>query len=260
MYTMSVPLVTVCTPTYNRRFSMKFSLMVMLKQTHSRIRWIIIDNSDDDEKSWEPITKEDHKSVEIVYHRISDEKKPIGWLRNKCIDEAMKYSDAKYIAFWDDDDYYPSQRLAKSVEALEQNPSKDIVGTDVMPVFISEENVLMEVGPYGTNHATASCWFFRASITSSRRFNDKDIKAEEGSFTRDWTLPMIMLPNTDIIMVIGHPHNTVSKRQMVENPQRFAGALKNTANAKNILRFQWFRDRELWDCFCKTFLPASGGL
>lgn len=249
--------VVICTPTYNRRFSLEFSTMVMKRQTYKNIvGWIIVDNSDDDSKSWEPI-KEIEGIPSIKYIRIEG-KKPIGALRNILLNEAKTFN-TKYIAFWDDDDYYPCQRIAKSVEALERDSTFDIVGTEIMPVFISEDNVLMEVGPYGKNHATASCWLFRSEILKDRKFSDTDVKAEEGSFTRDWTLPMCMLPHKDIILVIGHAHNTVSKRQMVPDPARFAGKLTETANGKNIIRFQWLRDRELWDCFRKTFLPDVAG-
>lgn len=243
--------VVVCTPTYNRRFSLEFSALVMKLQTYKNIvNWVIIDNSSDDTQSWEPI-KDMTGLPPVTYVRIH-EKKPIGFLRNRCIEEALKH-DSKYIAFWDDDDFYPPQRISKSVEALETDSSKDIVGCEIMTVFITQDNVLMTVGPYGENHATASVWLFRSSIAKNRRFNDVDVKAEEGAFTKDWTTPMAMLPTKDLILVIGHAHNTVNKRQMVPDPARFAGKLTETANGKNIVRFQWFQNRELWDCFCKTF-------
>ena len=245
------PLVVVCTPTYNRSFSVNFSALCMKRQTHSNIHWLIVDNSDDEDKCWKSI--KDVASVPLTYIRLDKEKHPIGYLRNVCVDEALKLSP-KYIAFWDDDDYYPAQRISKSVEALERDSQYDIVGCEVMPVFLSRENALMETGPYGKNHSTAATYLFRASICNGRRFDEKAIKAEEGSFTRDWTLPMAMLPAKDILLVIGHQHNTVNKSQMLENPAKFAGRITNTDNAKNIVRFQWMKDKELWDCFCKTFL------
>ena len=114
----------------------------------------------------------------------------------------------------------------------------------------------METGPYGTNHSTAATYLFRASIATNRRFIPHAEKAEEGSFTRDWTLPMCMLPAKDVILVIGHQFNTVNKSQMLANPAKFAARITNDANAKNIVRFQWIKDPVLWDLFCKTFLPA----
>jgi glycosyltransferase involved in cell wall biosynthesis len=246
--------VVICTPTYNRNFTLDFSSLVLRKQVYKNIAgWIIVDNSSEDDKSWKDVQKMSF-DFPVTYIRIN-EKKPIGAIRNILITEALKLN-TKYIAFWDDDDYYPPQRILKSVEALESDSSKNIVGCEIMPVFIAQDNVLMEVGPYGTNHATASCWLFRSSIAKNRKFNDADVKAEEGAFTQEWTLPMAMISHKDLILVIGHSHNTVNKRQMVPDPSRFAGKLTETANGKNVVRFQWLRDRELWDCFCKTFLPV----
>lgn len=249
---MTEPLVVVCTPTYNRGFSVEFSAMCMRKQTYKNIHWIVVDNSDDndDSKSWAGIQEAKHERP-LTYIRIH-ERKPIGSLRNICLVEALKLNP-KYIAFWDDDDFYVPQRIAKSVEALEKDASFDIVGCEILPVFLSRENVLMETGPYGKNHSTAATYVFRASICEKRRFEEGAWKAEEGSFTRDWTLPMIMLPNKDVILVIGHQHNTVNKSQMLADPAKFAARITNNANAKNVVRFQWMRDSELWDCFCRTF-------
>lgn len=247
---MNEPLVVVCTPTYNRGFTVDFSAMVMKKQTYKNIHWIIIDNSSEEEQSWGKI-KEKTDIPPFTYIRILD-KKPIGELRNICLEEAKKLNPI-YIAFWDDDDYYPPQRIQKSVEALETERQYDIVGCEIMPVFIVKDNVMVEVGPYGANHATASVWVFRRSIAENRKFNNGDVKAEEGNFTRDWTLSMKMIPHKDAILVIGHSRNTVSKEMIAENPRKFAGKFTETANGKNIIRFQWFQDRELWDCFCKTF-------
>lgn len=244
----------VCTPTYNRKFTLEFSAMVLRKQTYKNIlAWVIVDNSSDEDKSWSDVQTMKF-DFPVVYVRIH-EKKPIGAMRNILLQEALKFP-CDYIAFWDDDDYYPPQRFQKSIEVLESDKKFQIVGCEQMTVFVTQDNVLMDVGPYGANHATASVWLFRASIAKERKFNDNDVKAEEGAFTHDWTLPMYMLHQKELILVIGHNHNTVNKRQMVPEPSRFAGRLTETANGKNIVRFQWFRDRELWDCFYKTFLLA----
>lgn len=249
---MSRPLVVVCTPTYNRRFALNFSAECYKRQTYPNLHWIILDNSTDEEKSWAPI--QERKDIPHTYIHIEG-KKPIGYLRNVCLEEALKLNPT-YIAFWDDDDFYVKHRIQAGVEALEKDSTKDIIGCEVLPVFLSKENVLMETGPYGTNHSTAATYLFRASIATNRRFIPDAEKAEEGSFTRDWTLPMCMLPAKDVILVIGHQFNTVNKSQMLANPAKFAARITNDANAKNIVRFQWIKDPVLWDLFCKTFLPA----
>jgi len=246
-------LVVVCTPTYNRRFSLEFSALCMKKQTYSNLHWIVLDNSSEAEKDWSGIQTISGLPP-VTYIRI-EEKKPIGYLRNVCLEEASKLNPA-YIAFWDDDDYYPPQRIQKSVEALIANPASDIIGCEIMSVFLSVENALMDVGPYGQNHSTAATYLFRGHLAKERRFDEKAVRAEEGSFTKDWTLPMVMLPSKDILLVIGHRWNTVNKSQLLESPHKFAARVSNTANAKNVVRFQWIRDPEVWDCLCRTFLHS----
>jgi len=246
-------LVVVCTPTCNRRFSLEFSSLCMKRQTYQNLHWVIVDNSTEDGKSWEPI-KDMPGLPPVTYLRVP-EKKPIGHLRNVCLDAALPLNP-EYIAFWDDDDYYVPTRIEKSVEALVKNPTADIVGCEVLTVFLAKENVMMETGPYGRNHSTAATYVFRASIATKRRFDAAATKAEEGSFTRDWTLPMVMIPGHEVILVIGHHMNTVNKNQMLENPAKFAARIVNSANAKNLVRYMWFKkDTELWDCFRRTFLP-----
>jgi len=249
---MQGPKVVVCTPTYNRRFCLDFSVECFKRQTYPNLHWIIVDNSSDDDKSWKDIQTK--LGISVTYFRVGG-KQTIGRLRNICLQEALKY-DPDYIAFWDDDDFYVPGRIASSVEALEQNRQYDIVGCEVMSVFLTRENVIMDVGPYGKNHATAATYVFRAECAKTRYFLETATKAEEGTFTRDWTLEMIMLPSSDVMLVIGHAHNTVNKSEIFEDPRKFGGRIGNTDNAKNVVRFQWIKDPSMWAIFRKTFLDV----
>lgn len=247
-------LVVVCTPTCNRRFSLEFSALCMKRQTYKNLHWIIVDNSTNEAEDWSPIQTMEGLPP-VTYLRIPD-KKPIGHLRNVCLDEAKKLSPG-YVAFWDDDDYYVPQRIETSVKALENDPSALIVGCAILPVFLCKENALIETGPYGANHSTAATYLFRRYVAETRRFKDTDARAEETAFTRDWSLRMVMIPPRDTMLVVGHGRNTVDKSQMLRNPANFAARVIDTSNAKQIVRVRWFSlDAELWECFCKTFLHA----
>jgi glycosyltransferase involved in cell wall biosynthesis len=248
----ALPLVVVCTPTYNRRFCLDFSVECYKRQTYPNLHWIIVDNSDDPEKDWSPIQQKE--GIKISYFHIKT-RKPVGSLRNVCLREALKLNP-EFIAFWDDDDYYMPQRIKVSVEALQKDPKFDIIGCAVMTVFLTRENVLMDVGPYGHNHATAATYLFRAKCAETRYFLETANKAEEGTFTRDWTLEMIMLPAEDILLVIGHAHNTVNKSEIFEDQRKFGGRIYNSDNAKNVVRFQWVKDPSMWEVMRKTFLDA----
>jgi len=246
-------LVVVCTPTFNRGFSFEFSTECYRRQTYKNLHWIVVDNSSDESKSWSQFQNVEFPHTYIRVH----EKKPVGFLRNICLEEARKLNPG-YIAFWDDDDYYVPTRIETSVRVLRENPKYDIVGVDVMQLFLSRENLLMEVGPYGKNHATAATYLFRNNEnTKKRHFLETAAKAEEGTFTRDWTLEMYMLPSKEVILVIGHAFNTVNKSLVFTEKQKFGGRMNNSDNAKNIVRFQWIKDPKMWEIFRKTFLDVS---
>lgn len=250
---MSESLCVVCTPTYNRKFSLEFSVAVFKRQTYKNLHWVIIDNSTDDTNCWKDIQNE--KDINVTYVRIY-EKKPVGFLRNVCLEEARKLNP-EFIAFWDDDDYYVPHRIEKSIKTLRDNPNHDIIGVDVMSVFLSRENLIMDVGPYGKNHATAATYLFRNNDNTKKRyFLETASKAEEGTFTRDWTLEMVMLPCKDVLLVIGHAHNTVNKSQIFTEQRKFGGRVNNADNAKNIVRFQWIKDPSMWEIFRRTFLDG----
>jgi glycosyltransferase involved in cell wall biosynthesis len=248
------PLIAVCTPTYNRKFTLEFSMACFLRQTCPNLHWIVIDNSESDDNSWIEIQELAKDKFPLTYIRIRD-KTPIGALRNICLEESRKIQ-AEFLAFWDDDDYYPPQRIAVSVQALQENPKFDITGCEIMSVFLTRENLLMDVGPYGHNHATAATYVIRMSATPGRQFLATANRAEEGTFTRDWTMPMIMLPTQDVLLVMGHKQNTVDKSAIFTEQRKFGGRMNNHDNAKNIVRFQWIKDPKMWDILSKTFLGA----
>ena len=208
--------------------------------------WIVLDNTPGD-GGWTP-------SELTTLHR-HPEPLTIAEMRNKCLELALE-TGCEFIVFWDDDDYYMPQRIRVSVEALQKSPQHDIIGCAVMTVFLTRENVLMDVGPYGHNHATAATYLFRAKCAETRYFLETANKAEEGTFTRDWTLEMIMLPAEDILLVIGHAHNTVNKSEIFEDQRKFGGRIHNSDNAKNLVRFQWVKDPSMWAVLRKTFLDA----
>ena len=249
---MALTFVSVLTPTYNRRKFIPTAIACFKAQEYpqDRMEWIILDDGSDKVK--DIFDASGLKNVRYVAVP-EGQKLPIGAKRNR-LNELAK---GEIVVCWDDDDFYPPQRIQVSVEALEKNPERIITGCEIMTVFLSIENVLMDVGPYGTNHATAATYLFRASAAEGRRFLATANKAEEGTFTRDWTLPMIMLPTKDILLVIGHAQNTVNKSEILKEPRKFGARIHNADNAKNLVRFQWIKDQSMWEILSRTFLGAS---
>lgn len=236
--------VIVCTPTKNRRWAWKFSKSCMDAQIRKPDMWIVVDNSTCPADDWSVATG-------VQYHRVYEEK-PIGWLRNLCLDLALAQG-ADCILFWDDDDYYPPARISSGVAALEKNPTADISGSSKMYLLLTRENVLMTTGPFHDKHATAATWTIRRNYAEKHRFNPEKTKGEELDFTEKWTANMVQLPAEEMIVVMGHSRNTVNKSVLLETPQTFMAQTVNADNGKMAFRVRW---PVQWDIWKSTFSDA----
>lgn len=236
--------IVACTPTKNRRWAWEFSKFCMNQQYLKPDLWIIVDNSSSPSEDWS--VAKDQPSV--LYDRVY-EPKPIGWLRNRCLDLALE-NGADYILFWDDDDYYPPTRVSTSIAALEKNPDADIAGSSKMFLLLTRENVLMTTGPFHETHATAATMAIRRRYAEKHRFDPEKTRGEEITFTRGWVAKMIQLHAEDIIVVMGHGRNTVDKSELLKTPQKYNATIVNSANGRMIVRMRWPLP---WDLFRSTF-------
>lgn len=219
----------------------------MLAQVQKPDKWIVLDNSTSAEHDWSV-----SKGLPFVdYHSVS-ETLCIGALRNKCLELALA-AGAEYIVFWDDDDYYPPERISCGVETLQSNPEMDIAASSHMYVLLTGENVFMEVGPFGDKHGTAATYTIRRRYAEANRFPNQS-RGEERLFTHEWSAKMIQVPAEKTIVVMGHTRNTVNKSDIYKTPHIFSAKVKNDANGKMILRSRW---PVPWDLFRSTFVDGE---
>lgn len=203
--------------------------------------WIVLDNSTSPETDWSIATG-------VLYEKVEGTK-PIGWLRNRCLQLALE-NGADYIVFWDDDDYYPPTRISSGIAALEKNPDADISGSSKMYMLLTRENVFMTTGPFHENHATAATWTIRRRCAETRKFDETKIRGEEITFTKNWSVKVAQVPAEEMIVVMGHSKNTVDKSQVYNTPQRFAADVSNEVNGKMVFRARW---PVPWDLWKRTF-------
>ena len=205
----SFPFVSVCTPTFNRRPFFQAAIQCFNHQTYPkhRMEWIIIDDGTDkieDLVSGHPNVK---------YFK-SSEKMTLGKKRNLM--HANSCGDI--IVYMDDDDYYPPERVSHAVEMLMANPTILCAGASEIYIYFKHLNSLIQFGPYGPNHATAGTFAFRRELLNITQYNDTACLAEERFFLKDYTIPMIQLDPTKVILVFSHMHNTFDKRKLLVNP------------------------------------------
>lgn len=245
--------IAVCTPTRNRRWAWEWARAAFDAQDipAERLIWIIVDNSDDPEKDWSP--SKEHPRVQYTH---VEGRKTIGEMRNLCLEEVRK-TDAEFMAFWDDDDYYVPHRLSSGLKALEARPDAQYAGCTLLYLLLVRENLLLKVGPYGENHSTAASWIVRRSYVDTHKFDPTATRGEEASFMCMWRTPMATVEPENTLLVMGHSANTVDKSQVHTKAAQFLSTSVNSHNGKMVARMQWFRTPEVWDRFRSTFSAAS---
>lgn len=242
------PKVVACTPTKNRRWAFEFSKTCLLSQKLKPDLWIVVDNSSRPADDWS-IAKD---LSWVVYDRVY-EPRPIGWLRNRCLDLALEQG-ADYIVFWDDDDYYPPTRISAGVAALEADPTLDMTGSSMMYLLLTRENVLMTTGPFRETHATAATHTIRRRYAETHRFDPEKARGEEITFTNGWTAALKQMDPEETIVVMGHSRNTVDKSQLLLRPQMFNAKIVNDINGKMVFRARW---PVPWDLWKRTFVDEA---
>ena len=206
----SLPFVSLCTPTFNRRPFIPFMVKCFEHQTYpkDRIEWIIIDDGSD------PI-EELVKNIPQVKYFYYKEKMLLGKKRNlmhsKC--------SGDIIIYMDDDDYYPPSRISHAVETLTNNPSYLIAGSSEMHIYFDSRNSVFQCGPYKQYHSTAATFAFKKELLLQTSYDDGIALAEEHKFTKGYTIPLIQLDTLQSILVFSHKHNSLNKETLLTNPE-----------------------------------------
>ena len=205
------PLVSVCTPTYNRRPFIPTMLACFANQTYpkDRIEWIIVDDGTD--KVRDLIEASGFK--QIKYFALPD-KLPLGAKRNFM----HSHCKGSIIVYMDDDDYYPPERISHAVDKLQENREAMCAGSSEIYIYFKHLKQMKQFGPYGPTHATAGTFAFRAELLKTSRYEETAAVAEERAFLKDYTVPFVQLDPMKTILVFSHEHNTFDKRKLLANP------------------------------------------
>jgi len=213
------PFVSVCTPTFNRRPFIPIIIEIFKNQDYpkSRLEWIIVDDGTD------PINDliESANISQIKYHRVN-EKMSLGKKRNYM--HSLISPKSEYIIYFDDDDWYPHDRISHSIEMLEKNPSCLIAGSSELYCYfkklkLGEPDQLIQFGPYGPNHSTAGTFCFHRKLLSISKYDDYKELAEEKDFLKEYSIPLCQLNPLKTILVFSHEQNTFDKRSLLNEPQ-----------------------------------------
>ena len=205
----NLPLVSVCTPTYNRRPFISSMIKCFNHQTYpkDKIEWIIIDDGTD---KIEDLVCD----ISNVKYYKYDKKMPLGKKRNIMHEK----SQGDILVYMDDDDYYPPDRIMHAVNMLQSHPKALCAGASEIYIYFKHISKMYQFGPYGPNHATAGTFAFKRELLKDHRYNDTAALAEEKAFLKDYTVPFVQLEPKKTILVFSHDHNTFDKKTLLDNP------------------------------------------
>ena len=205
------PLVSICTPTFNRRPFIPTMFECFRNQTYpkDRMEWIIVDDGTDRIRD----LVESSGISQIKYFEMP-KKVSLGEKRNYMHSKAT----GTIIVYMDDDDYYPPERVSHAVEKLMDNRQALCAGSSEIYIYFKHIQKMIQFGPYGPNHATAGTFAFRAELLKQTRYQDNAAVAEEREFLKGYTIPFVQLDPMKTILCFSHEQNTFDKRKLLDNP------------------------------------------
>lgn len=208
--TVSLPRVSICTPTFNRRPFFKGIIESILSQDypHHLLEWVIVDDGMD--KIGDLV-----KDVPFVKYFPMEEKMPLGKKRNYMHDMCSFKEDSAIIVYMDDDDFYPVNRVSHAVDKL-INCNALCAGSSELYIWFNTLNKMYRFGPYGPNHSTAGTFAFKRTLLKETRYEDNAVMAEEKHFLKDYTVPFVQLDPLKTILVFSHEQNTFDKRKLID--------------------------------------------
>jgi glycosyltransferase involved in cell wall biosynthesis len=199
--------VSVITPTYNRTQFIQRSIACYKAQTYPLINmeWIILD---DGEQSAEALfTEAEFDNVPNIRYYREYSKMTIGAKRNKL----NSLAKGNIIISWDDDDYYPPERIETIVSTFTAAPPYiQLVGSSLMYMYMPDKTI-WSIGPFHKNHSSNATLAYKRSYLRNHEYNNDATKTEEPHFLNHYNETMIQMNPMQSILVMTHNDNTVSK-------------------------------------------------
>lgn len=206
--------VAIITITQEKRIDFfKICSMLVKAQDYDNIKeWIVINGSNTKETpmldAFIEELKKDPKMPLIKYHK--SDKTAIGGYRN----DAHQFVTSDIIVCFDDDDYYPPQRVSHAVSKL--NKSKcALAGCCEMYIYDIHLKQVYQFGNFGNNHSVNNCFAYTNEYMKTHKYRDDRTFGEEEEFTDKFKVPMIQLDPARTVVQISHTANTFNKKIVI---------------------------------------------
>ena len=207
-----LPLVSLCTPTRDRLEFLPLLMQCIQRQTypHACLEWVVIDNG---EVSAEAVCRQ-YPNLRYLRLDPANGQVPLGKMRNL----SHEMSRGEILVNMDDDDFYPTRRVAHAVETLLARPDCLVSGAALTPTYFPDRDEVWVFGPYCDNHAIANSFAFWRDLLKETAYEDEARFAEEKHFLKNYTIPLANLDFKQTVLTMAHSRNTFDKRKLLVNP------------------------------------------
>jgi glycosyltransferase involved in cell wall biosynthesis len=113
----------------------------------------------------------------------------------------------------DDDDYYPQTRVAHAVKMLKGSKAL-IAGCSGKYLYDYQLEKMYLFKPFGPNHSTNDCMAWKKEYLLENSHDPSKEMAEEASWTKTFSNPMVQLDPIHVIVSSSHYMNTFSKKEI----------------------------------------------
>ena len=207
-----LPTVSVVTLVYNRKRFFKLSLLnyFSINYPRKKLEWIIIDDSKPEEKVSDLVPDK----PDIHYYSFEDHLN-IGNKRNIGVEK----SKHEYIAFMDDDDYYPPESIKNRIQAIINNKKSCSTCTSIGCFHINKFISMVNVPPHQLafeDRISEASLCFSKRFWEQQKFNDQSKGGEAKEFMVNRESECEEISWEGIIVSLLHSSNT-STRVVVTN-------------------------------------------
>ncbi|MCT4716215.1 glycosyltransferase [Enterobacteriaceae bacterium H18W14] len=202
----STPFVSVVCPSYNRREFLPYLLYIFQYQDYPADKRELIILDDSERSNQDLIDMMVDGGLQNVRYIHSKERLALGRKRNMLNEMAQ----GEYIICFDDDDYYPPNKLSYQVREMQSHKAL-FSGSDQIYVWYSHLDKIYLTNSFGANHALNGTFGLHRNLLKKNRYEDDAMLAEEQAFLRGFTTPVLQIDPKQAIVCISHSANTYDK-------------------------------------------------
>lgn len=198
---MPSPLVSCIMPTANRRRFVPLAIKYFLRQDYPEKELVILDDGED---SVADLIPEDSR----IRYFHETKRRNVGAKRNALCELAQ----GQFIAHWDDDDWYATNRLSLQVDAIRQD-NADMCGLDRVFFLMDDASAAWEyVYASGAKWICGTTLFYAKNFWKTNRFPEIAVGEDSRFVWADRKARIVVMKENRFSVAMVHRENTSPKR------------------------------------------------